>query len=82
MPGDVVWYATASRLPARSSEFDRILSCGSWLWKITAGLRGSLTSTAVMLPGADSCASHSTRRPSAASWMAMPSPQLPKPFSS
>ena len=46
------------------------------------GFRGSVTSTAVTFFGGDSWASHRMRRWSRVSWMAMPSPQLPKPFSS
>src|SRR5262245_22751624 len=46
---------------------------------MTLGARGSVTSTAVTFFGADSWASHRTRRPSRPSWMTMPSPQLPKP---
>ena len=45
------------------------------------GFPGSVTSTAVTFLGGDSWASHSTRRPPRVSWMAMPSPQLPNPFS-
>src|SRR5262245_14274548 len=49
---------------------------------MTAGLRGSVTSTPVKFFGADSWAIHSTRRPSPASCTAIPSPQFPNPPSS
>src|SRR2546425_9435706 len=68
------------RLPTTSSELERILSCGRSVCAITAGWRGSVTSTAVTFLGGDSWAIQSTRRRSRVSWMAMPSPQLPKPL--
>src|SRR5207249_3482511 len=46
---------------------------------MTLGFFGLVTSTAVTFFGCDSWAIHSTRRRSRVSWMAMPSPQLPKP---
>src|SRR5437867_886732 len=46
---------------------------------MTLGFFGLVTSTAVTFLGCDSWAIHSTRRRSRVSWMAMPSPQLPKP---
>src|SRR3989442_9028042 len=48
---------------------------------MTLGFFGLVTSTAVTFFGCDSWASHSTRRRSRVTWMAMPSPQLPKPSS-
>src|SRR2546428_897135 len=69
-----------SRSPTRSSELLRILSCGSAVCTITLGFFGLVTSTAVTFFGCDSWAIHSTRR-SRVRWMAMPSPQLPKPSS-
>src|SRR2546428_5862822 len=45
---------------------------------MTLGFFGLVTSTAVTFFGCDSWAIHSTRRRSCVSWMAMPSPQLPK----
>ena len=65
--------------PTTSSEFERTLACGSSVWTTTLGARGSLTSTPVKFFGADSCASHRMRRPSRASWIAMPSPMPPNP---
>src|SRR3989441_172125 len=70
-----------SRSPTRSSELERILSCGSAVCTITLGFFGLVTSTAVTFFGCDSWAIHSTRRRSRVRWMAMPSPQLPKPSS-
>src|SRR5688500_2155483 len=67
--------------PATSSELERICACGRSVCTMTFGLRGSETSTAVKFFGALSCASHSTRRPSRASCMDMPSPMPPKPLS-
>src|SRR5688572_17139666 len=49
---------------------------------MTAGFLGFVTSTAVKFRGGDSCAIQSTRRLSRVSWIAIPSPQLPKPSSS
>src|SRR3989449_7945106 len=68
------------RLPTTSSELERILLCGWSVCAITAGWRGSVTSTAVTFLGGDSWAIQSTRRRSRVSWMAMSSPQLPKPL--
>src|SRR5262249_26503566 len=73
--------ATISISPTRSSELLRILSCGSAVCTMTLGFFGFVTSTAVTFVGADSCASHSTRRRSRVIWMAIPSPTLPKPSS-
>src|SRR5881296_3238210 len=68
-----------SRSPTRSSELERILSCGRAVCTMMLGFFGLVTSTAVTFFGCDSWAIHSTRRRSRVSWMAMPSPQLPKP---
>src|SRR5579871_4982507 len=54
--------------------------CGRSVCTITFGARGSVTSTAVKFLGALSCASHSTRRPSRASCIDIPSPMPPWPF--
>src|SRR5512145_1621853 len=67
--------------PETSSEFERIWACGRSVCTTTFGERGSVTSTAVKFLGALSCASHSTRRPSRASCIDMPSPMPPKPLS-
>src|SRR5712672_60860 len=67
--------------PVSSSEFERMWLCGRSVCTITFGLRGSETSTAVKFFGALSCASHRMRRPSLATWIAMPSPMPPKPAS-
>ena len=78
-PTRLVWYGTMSRSPSSSRLFDRMSPCGRSVWRMTEGLRGSVTSTAVKFLGADSWPSHRMRRPSRASWIAMPSPTLPKP---
>src|SRR4051812_395527 len=67
--------------PTVSSESDRIWACGRSARATIFGLRGSETSTAVKFFGALSCASHRMRRPSLATWIAMPSPMPPKPAS-
>src|SRR5689334_13532118 len=69
------------RLPATSSELERILACGRSVCTTTFGLRGSVTSTAVKFLGALSCASQRMRRPPFASCSDMPSPMPPWPFS-
>ncbi len=66
--------------PATSRELERICACGRSVCARTLGARGSLTSTAVKFLGALSWASHSTRRPSRAICMPMPSPIPPKPL--
>ena len=68
--------------PETSSEFERMKLCGRSVCTTTFGLRGSETSTAVKFFGALSCASQMMRRPSFATWIAMPSPMPPKPSSS
>ena len=55
--------------------------CGSSVWTITFGVRGSVMSTPVKFLGAPSWASHMMRLPSPASWTIMPSPMPPKPSS-
>src|SRR5579871_158248 len=65
--------------PHTSSELERMRRCGSSVWTITRGLRGSLTSTPVKFLGADSWASHRMRLPSLASCRLMPSPTPPWP---
>src|ERR1700681_2959984 len=67
--------------PQVSSELERMCACGRSVCTTTLGLRGSETSTAVKFFGALSCASHRMRRPSLATWIAMPSPMPPKPAS-
>ena len=78
-PRSTVWYATTSVSPERSSEFERILSWGRSSWVIIAGLRGSVTSIAVMFFGPDSWAIQRTRRLFFVIWIARPSPHLQKP---
>jgi len=74
-----IWCATTMRSPQTSSEFERILLCGSSVWTTIFRLRGSVTSTAVKFFGAPSCPSHMMRLPSAVFDMPMPSPMPPKP---
>src|SRR3954465_9263325 len=67
--------------PTVSNEFERILVCGNSARLTIFGDFGSETSTAVKFFGALSCASHRMRRPSLATWIAMPPPMPPKPAS-
>ena len=68
--------------PTTSREFERTLPCGRSCCMTSFGLRGSVTSRALKLLGADSCASHRMRRPSFVACMPMPSPMPPKTPSS